>query len=139
MENCLLCNEDGGKILVKNKLFRIILANEPDYPGFIRIIANDHYTEMTDLDPADQLTIMTAVLQIESIVRKLYQPDKINLASFGNVVPHVHWHIIPRYLNDKHYPNPIWGSVTNSQYIPSDKLKQVEPQLTAKLTEIFSD
>lgn len=36
-------------------------------------------------------------------------PDKINLAEFGNMVPHLHWHIIPRYTDDSHFPESIWG------------------------------
>jgi len=35
-------------------------------------------------------------------------PHKVNLASLGNVVPHVHWHVIPRFLDDRHYPDPVW-------------------------------
>jgi diadenosine tetraphosphate (Ap4A) HIT family hydrolase len=38
------------------------------------------------------------------------QPDKINLASLGNVVPHLHWHVIPRFADDAHFPSPIWAS-----------------------------
>jgi diadenosine tetraphosphate (Ap4A) HIT family hydrolase len=36
-------------------------------------------------------------------------PDKINLASLGNMTPHLHWHVIPRFKQDKHFPQPIWG------------------------------
>ena len=48
-------------------------------------------------------------------MQKLFlQPDKINLASFGNMVPHLHWHVIPRFKDDMHFPNPIWGQVERS-------------------------
>ena len=52
---------------------------------------------------------MNTVFTVESAVREIMQPDKINLASLGNVTPHLHWHVIPRFIDDKHYPNPIWG------------------------------
>jgi len=66
---------------------------------------------MTDLDPAQQQYLMSVVFALEGVVRQLFSPDKINLASFGNVVPHVHWHVIPRWQDDRHFPEPIWGSV----------------------------
>lgn len=53
---------------------------------------------------------MRAVYETESVLRDLMQPDKINLACLGNVVPHVHWHVIPRWKNDSHFPDPIWAN-----------------------------
>ncbi len=66
---------------------------------------------MSDLSPVDRRACMDVVFAVEQVVRELFQPDKINLASFGNMVPHVHWHIIPRWHGDRHFPQPIWGSV----------------------------
>ena len=127
MSICVLCNEDGGRIIYKNNLFRIIAPDEILYPGFVRLILNSHYKEMTDLKVDDTKYIFEALLKIEKSLRKHLNPDKINLASFGNVVPHLHWHIIPRFFNDTHYPNPIWGQVTNPKYNPSHELcNQVE-------------
>jgi diadenosine tetraphosphate (Ap4A) HIT family hydrolase len=48
-------------------------------------------------------------MTVEAALREIMAPDKINLASLGNVVPHLHWHVIPRYRDDKHFPEPIWG------------------------------
>jgi diadenosine tetraphosphate (Ap4A) HIT family hydrolase len=39
-----------------------------------------------------------------------YKPTKINIASFGNYMPHVHWHIMARFENDSYYPEPMWGT-----------------------------
>ena len=65
---------------------------------------------MTDLSIEDRSAIMKAVCVTETVLRDLMQPDKINLASLGNVVPHVHWHVIPRWKDDSHFPEPIWGN-----------------------------
>jgi diadenosine tetraphosphate (Ap4A) HIT family hydrolase len=54
---------------------------------------------------------MEVVFVVESAVRQKLQPDKINLASLGNLVPHLHWHVIPRWRGDRHFPNPIWGEM----------------------------
>jgi diadenosine tetraphosphate (Ap4A) HIT family hydrolase len=52
---------------------------------------------------------MRIVFAVETAVRAVFAPDKINLASFGNMAPHLHWHIIPRFNNDAHFPEPVWG------------------------------
>jgi len=53
---------------------------------------------------------MDVVLATERALRRVVQPDKINLASFGNVVPHLHWHVIPRWRDDSRFPESIWGA-----------------------------
>ncbi|MEI4902545.1 HIT domain-containing protein, partial [Klebsiella pneumoniae] len=50
-------------------------------------------------------------------LRSLYSPDKVNLASLGNVVPHLHWHVIARFRDDAHFPDPIW-SVPRREGVP---------------------
>lgn len=107
---CLLCNKPGGEILWQDDFCRIVLVTDtPDYPGFCRVILNHHVKEMTDLAPQDRDRLMGRVWKTEQAVRSVMQPDKINIASFGNVVPHLHWHVVPRFLDDRHFPNPIWG------------------------------
>jgi diadenosine tetraphosphate (Ap4A) HIT family hydrolase len=64
---------------------------------------------MTDLAAVERERLMQVVFATEAAVRALLKPDKINLASLGNMVPHLHWHVIPRFRNDRHFPNPIWG------------------------------
>ena len=107
--DCALCTDHGGELIWQSRLYRVILANEPDYPGFCRVILNRHAAEMTDLEEAEQAHLLKTVLTVEKVIRRELSPDKINLASLGNVVPHVHWHVIPRWQNDRHFPNPVWG------------------------------
>ncbi len=56
---------------------------------------------------------MKVVFSVETAMREIIQPDKINLASLGNKTPHLHWHIIPRFEDDKHFPNSHWGEARN--------------------------
>jgi diadenosine tetraphosphate (Ap4A) HIT family hydrolase len=104
-----LCREDGGALVLKNELLRVVLVDDADYPGFARVIVNAHVRELTDLDPSALARVMAAVCSVEDAQRALLAPDKINLASLGNVVPHLHWHVIPRFADDAHFPQPIWG------------------------------
>lgn len=106
---CELCQPSGEHILWQDEFCRVILARDADYPGFCRVVWHAHIKEMSDLDTAQQNRLMHVVCSVEAALRDALKPDKINLASLGNVVPHLHWHVIPRFEYDKHFPNPIWG------------------------------
>ncbi|TXL65524.1 HIT family protein [Zeimonas arvi] len=106
---CPLCAGDGGERVWRDDRLRVILAAEPDYPGFTRVVWRAHVAEMTDLPPQDRDALMRVVCAVESAQREAFAPDKINLASFGNMVPHLHWHVIPRWRDDRHFPEPVWG------------------------------
>lgn len=108
--DCELCCQDGGEVLWRNDALRVVLADEAQYPGFCRVIWHAHVQEMTDLPAKERDRLMRVVWQVESTVRSVMQPDKINVASLGNVVPHLHWHVIPRYCDDAHFPAPIWAA-----------------------------
>jgi diadenosine tetraphosphate (Ap4A) HIT family hydrolase len=106
---CELCGAPGGDLLWEDGFCRIVLVDDPDYAGFCRVILGSHVKEMTDLAPAERKRFMDAVFAAESALRELLQPDKVNLASLGNATPHLHWHVIPRYRGDRHFPRPVWA------------------------------
>ena len=107
---CEFCAGPGGVLLWQNSLCRVVRADEPDYPGFLRVILARHAREMTDLQPADRARLMEIVFEVEVVVRDAMQPDKMNVASLGNMTPHVHWHVIPRFRDDRHFPSPVWAA-----------------------------
>lgn len=107
--NCELCAGPGGRVLVDDGRLRVVLVDDADHPGFVRVIWNTHVREMTDLAPADRAHLMQAVYAAETAVRATLAPLKVNLASLGNVTPHVHWHVIARYADDAQFPAPIWA------------------------------
>ena len=107
---CPLCEGPGGTLLIERERYRIIRAAEPDYPGFCRVIWREHRAEMSDLAAGEQSELMAAVWAVERALRGLFAPDKINLASLGNMVAHVHWHVIARRCDDRHFPQPVWAA-----------------------------
>lgn len=107
---CELCAPDGGQVLYRDGKLRVVLVDEASYPGFCRVVWNGHVKEMTDLAVADRSLVMRTVCQVEEALREIMQPEKINLASLGNMTPHLHWHVIPRYVDDVHFPHPIWAA-----------------------------
>ncbi len=113
-ELCISANVDitppaFGGLVWHNEKLRVVLVDDVAHPGFCRVIWNEHAKEMTDLTPTDRVYLMDIVWEVEAAMRAVLRPEKINLASLGNVVPHLHWHVIPRFTNDAHFPSPIWS------------------------------
>ena len=115
---CILCDETGGEIVWSSALARVVNVGDQDHPGFCRVILQRHVREMTELADSERSDLMRIVFAAEQAQRKLLSPEKINLASFGNMVAHVHWHVIPRFVSDPNYPNPVWGSRTEGKARP---------------------
>jgi len=106
---CVFCEGAGGEVLWEDDFCRAVWAYEADYPGLCRAIWDRHVTEMNDLDAGGKSQIMRVVFALERALIEVLHPDKINLASLGNQVPHLHWHVIPRFKDDPHWPFAIWG------------------------------
>jgi diadenosine tetraphosphate (Ap4A) HIT family hydrolase len=110
---CALCAGIGGDLIWEDTLCRVVLAGGPDgsvFPGYCRVVWNRHVSEMSDLPAPERRHLMSVVFAAEVAVRQVASPDKINLASLGNVVAHLHWHVIPRWRDDSHFPAPIWAA-----------------------------
>jgi diadenosine tetraphosphate (Ap4A) HIT family hydrolase len=106
---CEFCSRPCGEIVWRDSRLRVVAVDEPGYPGFCRVVWNAHVREMTDLAPDDRAHLMRVVFAVESAVRALMAPEKVNLASLGNLVSHLHWHVIPRFRDDPHFPQPVWA------------------------------
>jgi diadenosine tetraphosphate (Ap4A) HIT family hydrolase len=122
MAHCALCEPTSQDVLWQDDFCRVVLLNDADYPAYCRVELLGHVKEMTDLSPADRARTMKVVFAVEAALREVIQPDKINLASLGNKTPHMHWHVIPRFESDKHFPNSHWGNaVRDSGVQPLNK------------------
>ncbi|HVZ42431.1 MAG TPA: HIT family protein [Ramlibacter sp.] len=108
-EGCALCEGAGGALVAQSARWRIVRADEPGFPAFYRVIWNDHVREFSDLTSAQRAECMDAVVQVETLIREHLQPAKVNLASLGNAVAHLHWHVIARFEWDSHFPGAVWA------------------------------
>lgn len=113
MNACALCDSIGGELLWQDEACRVVRVDGDEgraFPGFCRVVWTAHVAELSDLTVAERQRLLAVVNAVECAVRTAVRPDKINLASLGNVVPHVHWHVIPRWRDDSHFPAPIWAA-----------------------------
>lgn len=107
---CELCERPGGVPVWRGDGWRAIRAEDAAFPAFYRVVCERHVAEFTDLAPAERVRSMALVAAVERVLRERLAPTKINLASLGNVVPHLHWHVIARFDWDSHFPQPVWGA-----------------------------
>lgn len=138
---CELCLQPGGRTLYADEKLRVVAVDEQDYPGYLRVVWNAHVRELTDLDGDARAYLLRVLCAVEATQRRVLQPLKMNVASLGNQVPHLHWHLIPRHEDDAHFPQPVWG--TRQRDTPVEPLAArhaqaaaLEPELQAALSSL---
>jgi diadenosine tetraphosphate (Ap4A) HIT family hydrolase len=107
---CPLCDTLGGEAVFAAAAFRVVRTDEGGFPAFYRVIWNRHVAELSDLARAERALCLEAMVVVEQALRAHLQPAKVNLASLGNLVPHLHWHVIARFEWDSHFPAPVWAA-----------------------------
>ncbi len=94
-------------VIYENEAIKIE-SEESEIP-WLKIFTQHPYREMSEV-PADiKFDIYYLLDVIEKEMLAYYRPKKINIASFGNYLPHVHWHIMARFEEDSYFPEPMWG------------------------------
>lgn len=109
LPGCALCDAPGGAVLWQDPSWRVIRPDDPDHPAFYRVVLRRHEAEFSALDDGERARCMALVVAVERVLIERLRPTKVNLASLGNVVPHLHWHVIARFDWDSHFPQPVWG------------------------------
>lgn len=131
---CPLCAEDGGALVWRGEHLRVIRAQEAGFPAFYRVVWNAHVAEFSDLSAAERAHCMEAVALVEQALREHLAPTKVNLAALGNMVPHLHWHVIARFGWDSHFPSPVWAPAQRpSPAAQEDAVRALLPALEAAL------
>lgn len=131
---CALCADDGGSLVWHGKALRVVHVEEDGFPGYYRVIWNAHVAEFSALTAEEQAACMQAVASVERALIQHLEPTKVNLASLGNQVPHLHWHVVARFEWDTHFPNPIWGESRRArEHEQEAALRALLPALEAQL------
>jgi diadenosine tetraphosphate (Ap4A) HIT family hydrolase len=133
---CPLCDGPGGRLVLQAPQWRLVHAQEAGFPAFYRVIWNSHVREFSQLPAADRHACIDTLAVIEQAMLRQLAPTKMNLASLGNAVPHLHWHVIARFDWDSHFPGAVWASPQRA--VPADRLVEVEARLPALEKELLA-
>jgi len=132
--SCELCREAGGVLVFQSAQWRVIRAEDAAFPAFYRVVWRAHVAEWSDLALVEQASLIGAVSAVERVLRDALAPTKINLASLGNVVPHLHWHVIARFDWDSRFPAPVWAAPAREVApAPAARLRTPLPELDTRV------
>ncbi|MBP7566980.1 MAG: HIT family protein [Burkholderiaceae bacterium] len=130
---CPLCEGPGGVLLARGSQLRVIRAAEEGFPAFYRVVWQAHVAELSQLSPAERQACMDAVVCVEQALLDhlpaALRPAKINLAALGNMVPHLHWHVIARHEWDSRFPATLWAPAVRTA--PAERLAALQSALPA--------
>ena len=104
----------------------VLLNRDQFFPGYTLVFAKEHVTELFHLDPAGRQGVMDEVSRVSAALAKVYKPTKMNYELLGNMVPHMHWHLVPRFSGDPLWPRPIWSEPHVEKILsPEDSRKRI--------------
>ncbi len=109
--------EDGIEVTDLG-LCRVLLMNDARFPWLILVPRIAELRELIDLDSDQRGQLMEEIAYVSEIVRELFEPEKLNIATLGNIVAQLHVHVIARYGNDPAWPAPVWGQGLAEPYKP---------------------
>jgi diadenosine tetraphosphate (Ap4A) HIT family hydrolase len=124
---CPLCESPGGRVVLQAPRWRLVHAQEAGFPAFYRVVWQDHVREFSQLAAADRQACMDVVVGVEQALLRHLRPAKVNVASLGNAVPHLHWHVIARFDWDSHFPGAVWAAPQRE--VDPDRLRELARQL----------
>ncbi len=133
---CPFCEGAGGRVVVQGGKWRVVHAQEAGFPAFYRVVWQDHVRELSQLPRADRIACLDVVTTIEGLMLRHLAPVKVNLATLGNMVPHLHWHVIARFGWDSHFPAPVWAAAQREA--DPARLQELEQRLPAFEEDLVS-
>lgn len=109
-ETCPMCVKPEKKLLIAElSVSKLYLNPNQRWLGYSYAVFKDHVTDLHLLSEADSNAYYQDMMRAANAIVKAFHPDKMNFDNLGNVVPHLHWHIIPRYAGDANWRNPPWS------------------------------
>lgn len=110
-------------------LSRVLLKNEQNYPWFILVPRKLQLEELYQLSPDEQALLMQEINHLSLLIKNHYQPNKINVATLGNMVRQLHFHCVARNEDDPLWPQGIWQGAYQASAYPEDELTTIIPRL----------
>jgi len=115
----------------------ITIEIEPHEVPWLKIFAKKRCKEMSECDEETKRAIYEALEIIEKEMLEFFRPDKINIASFGNYLPQVHWHNQARFKHDSYFPEPLWGKKQREVTLQLPPMEEFIKRIKKRLQEAF--
>jgi diadenosine tetraphosphate (Ap4A) HIT family hydrolase len=125
--DCPMCRrwEDDADLRVAEMTHSYVILNRDQFfPGYTLLFTKDHVTELFHLDQDVRTGLMEEVNLVAKAVYEVFRPAKINYELLGNMVPHIHWHIVPRFASEPLWPRPIWAEPHDELLLAPNEYKR---------------
>lgn len=125
--DCQMCCRWENNIelqIVEFEYSYLTLNRDQFFPGYCLLFAKQHVVELFDLDLKTRQGMMEEVTKTSAVLAQILEPDKINYELLGNMVPHIHWHLVPRFRSDPLWPRPIWSEPHTETYLTEEEYRQ---------------
>jgi diadenosine tetraphosphate (Ap4A) HIT family hydrolase len=99
----------------------VILNRDQFFPGYTLLFSKTHVTELFHLDRRVRGELMEEVSRVAQALFDVFRPDKINYELLGNMVPHMHWHLVPRFASEQVWPRPIWAEAHDERFLTPEE------------------
>ncbi len=112
MSSCPMCRkwvDDVDLRIIELEQCHVTLNRDQFFPGYCFVFSKEHITELFHLDAARRHAIIDEVSRVAEALGEVFRPTKVNYELLGNMVPHMHWHVVPRFESDPLWPKPIWS------------------------------
>ena len=110
--------EAGSVPVAEWPLAELRLKDDARFHWLLLMPRRPAIVELTDLAPADYEQLTAEILAATRLVQEIARPDKVNVATLGNVVPQLHVHVIARFVSDPAWPDPVWCHGAGPAYPP---------------------
>ena len=111
----------------------VILNRDQFFPGYTLVFAREHVTELFHLDPVVRGGMIEEVSRVAAALDQVYRPAKMNYELLGNMVPHMHWHLVPRFIADPLWPRPIWSEPHEEKHLSREEGRGTISKIRAAL------
>ncbi|OGU15235.1 MAG: HIT family hydrolase [Geobacteraceae bacterium GWC2_53_11] len=126
MTDCPMCRRwdaDSDLRIIELPHSYVILNRDQYFPGYTLLFTKLHATELFHLDREVRVALMEEVSSVAEALYSVFTPAKINYELLGNMVPHIHWHIVPRFASEQLWPRPIWAEAHEELILPADEYR----------------
>lgn len=127
MTTCIMCrrwDDERDLRIIELEHSCVILNRDQFFPGYSLLFTKQHVTELFHLDQTVRSELMDEVSRVAAALDTVFKPTKINYELLGNMVPHMHWHLVPRFSNDPLWPRPIWAESHSELFMSADEYLQ---------------
>jgi len=137
LPECPMCrrwDEESDLRIIQLKHSFVTLNRDQFFPGYVLLFSKTHVTELFHLPRQVRAELMDEVSLVSEALHDVFRPDKINYELLGNMVPHMHWHLVPRFASEPLWPRPIWAEPHEEVLLSPDEYRDRIEQIRKALT-----